>query len=119
MASRAADAHLEELMREIQRTLDADPEHPWCIHRLYEELLSDAPRGERVLELTERAADSLAEAGRARREAISAMTIGVHCQDCLYWSVRSPNARLSDFGPDYESPRILRRLASHFECHGL
>ncbi len=119
MPSRTAEPHVEELKREIQRTLDADPEHPWCVHRLYEELLSDEPRGVRVLDLTERAADALAEAGGARREAISAMTIGVHCQDSLYWSTRSPHARLADFGPEYESPTILRRLASHFECHGL
>jgi hypothetical protein len=108
-----------ELEARIERTLNGDPEHPWCKHRLFEELLPGERRSDRLLLITEAAADALAEAGRVRREPISAISIGVHCEDCLYWSTDSPNERLADFGPEYESPVILRRLASHFECHGL
>ncbi len=110
---------LATLKADIHRTLDAHPDQPWCVHRLYEEILPEVPRSDRVLQLIEGAADALAADGAARREAISATTIGVHCQDCLYWSSEAPQEHLAEFGPEYESPRILRRLASHFECHGL
>ncbi|MCI4337793.1 MAG: hypothetical protein L3J72_00595 [Thermoplasmata archaeon] len=112
----------EEMFKALQGALDANPERPWCVHRLYEEVL--VPAGslgdrDRLLEQTERAANALVAAGRARHEAVSALAIGVHCQDTVYWSTRSPYERLEEFGPEYESPTILRRLASHMRCHGL
>ncbi|MGB6500082.1 MAG: hypothetical protein WBG19_01580 [Thermoplasmata archaeon] len=109
------------LMTRIERALDGTPNRPWCVHRLYEEVLaSEAPGNrEQMLDTTQRAADALVSEGRAVREFVSAVGIGVHCEDSLYWSPRSSKQRLADFGPDYESPTILRRLASHFQCHGL
>jgi hypothetical protein len=112
----------EELLRVLQQALDEDAGRPWCVHRLYEEALLPAgllgQRG-RMLEQTERAANMLVAAGRARNESVSALAIGVHCSDTVYWSTRSPHSRLEEFGPDYESPTVLRRLASHMHCHGL
>jgi|HubBroStandDraft_1064217.scaffolds.fasta_scaffold02285_7 hypothetical protein len=109
------------LKDQIEATLDADPDRPWCVHRLYEELVATAIPGGRedMLVLTQTAADDLVMEGRAHREFVSAVGIGVHCEDSLYWSPESEKRTLADFGPEYESPRILRRLGSHFQCHGL
>lgn len=105
----------------IQEVLDRNVDQPWCVHRLYEEVVSgfgyeDRGRG---LEFTRVAADGLVRSGQARYEGVSAISIGVHCEDALYWSMKSPHTTLDQFGPQYESPTILRRLASHFQCHGL
>ena len=110
-----------ELLDQIEKLLDADIERPWCVHRLFDEILASADPSQRDgrLRVTELAADRLAELGRARREFVSAISIGVHCQDSLYWSIRSERTRLEEFGPEYETPTILRRLGSHFRCHGL
>jgi hypothetical protein len=116
------DAHsATPLKQRIAETLDHHPEEPWCVHRLFETLtppvgLFDRDRG---LDAARHAADELTEEGRARRELVSAISIGVHCDDSVYWSLRSGKARLAEFGPAYESPTILRRLGSHFQCHGL
>lgn len=72
-----------------------------------------------MLRLTRAAADDLATRGTVKREAVSAVAIGVHCEDELYWSALSPRDRLEEFGPEYQSPRVLQRLSSHFQCHGL
>ncbi|MGA9838935.1 MAG: hypothetical protein WBF81_03405 [Thermoplasmata archaeon] len=108
-------------MHRIQATLDETPERPWCVHRLYEELLAKGPSPSRDdgLVVTQGAADDLVTAGRAHREFVSAVGIGVHCEDSLYWSRHSEKTSLAEFGPEYESPTVLRRLASHFQCHGL
>ncbi len=111
-----------QLMDQIETTLNADLDRPCCIHRLYESVAEPFRQGEildSLLSTVEGAAEELARRGRARSEAISAVSIGVHCQDTVYWSVRSPNQTLRDFGPEYDSPMILRRLASHIRCHGL
>jgi hypothetical protein len=110
-----------DLKSRIEEVLDRDPDRPWCVHRLYEELIatwSAAPRDD-MLEVTRKAAEDLVQEGRAQREFVSAIGIGVHCEDSVYWAEASAKHRLSDFGPEYESPTILRRLASHFQCHGL
>jgi hypothetical protein len=109
------------LKSRIERTLAGTPDRPWCVHRLYEEILTSEPPGSRdeMLDSTQRAADDLVSEGRAVREFVSAVGIGVRCEDSLYWSPKSSKRTLSDFGPEYESPTILRRLASHFQCHGL
>jgi hypothetical protein len=105
----------------IEETLNEEPEKPWCVHRLYETLVARTAPGDREegLRETRQAADQLSQEGRVRREAVSAVSIGVHCEDSLYWSVRSPKRRLEEFGPEYEAPTILHRLASHMQCHGL
>jgi hypothetical protein len=110
-----------ELPDLIARILDGDPNQPWCVHRIYEEVISpDSPYDRRSgLSATREAADRLVHDGRAQFETVSAISIGVHCEDALYWSLRSSKKCLDDFGPEYESPTILRRLASHFQCHGL
>jgi len=109
------------LSERIENTLNDSPDLPWCIHRLYEELLPSGAPEERdgLLLETKTAADSLVRAGRAGGETVSAVSIGVHCQDSLYWSTLAGKQRLEQFGPEYESPTILRRLASHMYCHGL
>jgi hypothetical protein len=105
----------------ILEVLDTHSGQPWCVHRLYEEVVSgfgyeDRGRG---LDITRGAADGLVQSGRARYEGVSAISIGVHCEDAMYWSMKSPYTSLDQFGPSYESPTILQRLASHFQCHGL
>jgi hypothetical protein len=116
-----SDSVTAPLPDRIERTLNETPERPWCVHRLYDELLAaDAPEDRDGLLLqTKAAADGLVRAGRAKGETVSAVSIGVHCQDSVYWSPTAGKQRLEDFGPEYESPTILRRLASHMYCHGL
>ncbi|MGI0128905.1 MAG: hypothetical protein ACREDE_08265 [Thermoplasmata archaeon] len=111
----------QDLKSRIEIVIDATPDRPWCVHRLYEELLTTGGPGSRdvLLDATRRAADDLVREGRVQREFVSAIGIGVHCEDSLYWPRTSDRHRLADFGPEYESPTVLRRLASHFECHGL
>lgn len=110
-----------DLKDRIETVLDETPDRPWCVHRLYEELLATGSPNSRevLLEVTRRAADELVDDGRAQREFVSAIGIGVHCEDSLYWPNDSGKRTLADFGPEYDSPTILRRLASHFQCHGL
>ncbi|MCI4363030.1 MAG: hypothetical protein L3K13_01815 [Thermoplasmata archaeon] len=117
----ATGALPDHLVQKIQRVLDANPDVPWCMHRLYEDIVTPELIGGRdsLLELTERAANLLVKEGRAQFEAVSTLAIGVHCQDSVYWSIQSGKRRLEEFGPEYESPRVLRRLASHMQCHGL
>jgi hypothetical protein len=114
-------ANSAELKDRILLTIDGDPARPWCVHRLYEELLArrGPERREENLLQTQQAADSLVADGRARREFVSAVGIGVHCEDSLYWSMQASQRRLADFGPEYESPIVLQRLASHVQCQGL
>jgi hypothetical protein len=109
------------LTERIESALNETPDVPWCIHRLYEELVpSRDPRDRDGLLLeTQHAADSLVREGRAAGETVSAVSIGVHCQDSVYWSKLAGKEHLEQFGPEYESPTILRRLASHMYCHGL
>jgi hypothetical protein len=112
---------LDALMARIEAALNVEPYRPWCIHRLCEEIVApEIPRDrDGLLRLTEQMADELTSEGRAQREPVSALSIGVHCQDSLYWSVKANEHRLEEFGPEYEIPTILHRLASHMYCHGL
>jgi hypothetical protein len=112
---------LSPLATRIDVALNEDVDRPWCVHRLYEKLVSGQATASRdnMLEVTQRAAEELVRLGRARREYVSAIGIGVHCEDALYWTARSDRSQLSDFGPEYESPTILHRMASHFQCRGL
>jgi hypothetical protein len=114
-------ASAPNLVERITAVLEENPERPMCIHRLYEEVVANLMPGERdsMLGVTERAADEVVAQGFARKEFVSAISIGVHCEDCMYWSVQSKRQRLEEFGPAYESPAILNRMASHFRCHGL
>ena len=109
------------LKERIESVLDGSPDRPWCVHRLYEELVAGPSTSARddMLVVTRNTAEELVIEGRVRREFVSAIGIGVHCEDSLYWSRESEKTQLADFGPEYESPTVLRRLASHFECHGL
>jgi hypothetical protein len=110
-----------EFKDQIAAALEESPDRPWCVHRLCEHLLGPrAPGGrEDTLALTLEAANELVMEGRAQREFVSAIGIGVHCEDSLYWSPTSGRQTLAEFGPEYESPVILQRLASHIQCHGL
>jgi hypothetical protein len=127
MATHAAEREgvssmpLATLRERIESAVAEEPLRPWCVHRLYEELA--APDGsvdrDHGLLQCQYAADFLAHDGRIRRETVSAVTIGVQCQDTVYWSTESECERLEEFGPDYEAPAILHRLGAHFQCHGL
>lgn len=110
-----------DLKSRIETVIDETPDRPWCVHRLYEELLvSESPNSREVLLVaTRNAADELVQEGKVQREFVSAIGIGVQCEDALYWPRTSERHALADFGPEYESPTILRRLASHFQCRGL
>jgi hypothetical protein len=112
---------LATLRERIEAALAEEPLRPWCVHRLYEDLTDPDGRWDREHGLfqTQYAADVLASEGRVRRESVSAVTIGVQCQDTVYWSLHSECERLEEFGPDYETPAILHRLGAHFQCHGL
>jgi hypothetical protein len=114
-------ADFEALMDRIAAALDQDPDRPWCVHGLYEQVAKPFEPAERedVLTRTRLAADMLVEHGRARFEPVNAVAIGVQCQDWTYWSARSSHDRLEQFGPEYETPVVLRRLVSHFQCRGL
>jgi hypothetical protein len=114
-------AEFEALMDRIAAALDRDLSRPWCVHGLLEEVRPSYAPEERedLLLRTHLAADMLVDHGRARFESVNALAIGVHCQDWTYWSARSPNERLEQFGPEYESAVVLRRLVSHFQCRGL
>jgi hypothetical protein len=109
------------LTRQIDEALNQLPLRPWCIHGLLVETFEGSGPGERdrLLQEIERAAEQLVRDGRARHEAVSAVSIGVHCEDSMFWSTKSPKSALEAFGPEYESPTILRRLASHMYCRGL
>jgi len=110
-----------DLKERIKTTLEEYPDRPWCVHRLYEEIVPrGSPRGrDELLEVTRHAADDLVTEGSARREFVSATAIGIQCEDALYWSRQSGKTVLAEFGPEYESPTILRRLGSHIQCRGL
>ncbi|HXQ79452.1 MAG: hypothetical protein WB788_06495 [Thermoplasmata archaeon] len=116
-----ARATVSPLALRIDAALNQDLDRPWCVHRLYEELpLPPVPESrEDKLIITQRAADELVTVGRAQREYVSATAIGVHCEDVLYWSTKARRVHLADFGPEFESPTVLQRLASHFQCRGL
>ncbi|MGA8710267.1 MAG: hypothetical protein WB786_03435 [Thermoplasmata archaeon] len=116
-----ATVSLSPLATRIEAALNDDLERPWCVHRLYEEFVSTpgATSREDLLAVTQRAAEELVRVGHARQEYVSATTIGVHCEDTLYWSSRSTRQRLADFGPAYEWPTVVQRLGSHFQCRGL
>jgi len=116
-----ATVDLSDLALTIDSLLEGDLDRPWCVHRLYEALLPlvGAARREDMLSATQRASDDLVAIGKARREYVSAIAIGVHCEDALYWSARSEHQRLEEFGPEFEPPAVLRRLAAHFQCRGL
>jgi len=88
---------------------------------MYEDLISppDSTSRDDQLVVIQRAAEELVARGHVRREAISAVSIGVHCEDTLYWSVEANKLRLADFGPEYEWPTVLQRLGSHIQCRGL
>jgi hypothetical protein len=105
----------------IEAAVNDEPFRPWCVHRLHEELGGPDPTEDREYQLmaTQLAADQLADRGRLLRQEVSAVTIGVHCQDTLYWSPKAGFSSVDEFGPDYESPALLRRLGTHFLCHGL
>ncbi len=112
---------LSKRAAQIDSALKADVERPWCVHRIYEELFQtpDATSRDDLLVATQRAAEELVVAGSARKESISAFSIGVHCEDTLYWSVETDKRKLADFGPEYEWPTVLQRLGSHIQCRGL
>jgi hypothetical protein len=115
------DASLDRLEEQIESSLNHEPDRPRCVHGLYEELLApgSASNRDNLLDLTRKAAEDLVEHGRARRRYVSAIAIGAHCEDAVYWSVESPHRELEDFGPEFEQLAVARRLASHFQCHGL
>lgn len=114
-------ARFDEVKGRIEAALNERPDRPYCQHRLYREVVAPAidPGSSDLLMATQLAGRELAKEGRARCEAVSTLSIGVHCEDWVFWSMRSSRTRLDEFGPDYESPAILYRLASHFQCHGL
>lgn len=118
MADPRSRTRLEE---QIESSLNQDPERPRCVHGLYEELLAPGSQDDRddLLDLTRQAAEDLVERGLARRRYISAIAIGAHCEDSVYWSAQSPHRELEEFGPEFEQLAVARRLASHFQCHGL
>jgi hypothetical protein len=113
---------LAPVVSRIAHAIEADQERPWCVHRIYEEVLKPwktTGGRDNMLSLAREAIDELVRRGAVRSEPISAISIGAHCDDLLIWSPHSSAKHLSDFGPDYEVPRVLQRLVSHLECQGL
>jgi hypothetical protein len=114
-------ASLPALREGIRIVLSQEPWRPRCVHGLYEELTEAHGLADRdvLLMRTQLAADELAADGELYREAVSAVMIGVECQDTLYWSKHAGIQDIEKFGPDYERLAVLHRLGAHFRCHGL
>jgi len=110
-----------DLQTRVEATLNDSPDRPICVHGLFETLQEPEPTGprEEVVELVRRAAENLVRDGQAQHAFVSAIAVGAHCEDEVFWSSRSPFRRLEEFGPEFEQFAVARRLASHFECHGL
>jgi hypothetical protein len=113
-----AIAHLQD---QVEATLNESPDRPICVHGLFETLKETEPSGprEQVVELLRKAAENLVRDGQAQHAFVSAIAVGAHCEDEVFWTSRSPFRRLEEFGPEFEPFAVARRLASHFECHGL
>jgi hypothetical protein len=109
------------LQDQIETTLDDSPDRPICVHGLYETLKDGEVTGKReeVVELLRSAAENLVREGHAHHAFVSAIAVGAHCEDEVFWSAHSPHHHLEEFGPEFEPYAVARRLASHFECHGL
>jgi len=109
------------LKDQIVASLNDSPDRPICVHGLYESLKEGSPGAGRddMVERVRRAAEHLVQEGQAHRAFVSAIAIGAHCEDEVFWSARSPYRTLEDFGPEFDQLAVARRLASHFECHGL
>ena len=110
-----------KLMECVEDALNHDLERPWCVHRLVEEVIRPAGSATRTISWkssNKRAWPYVGE-GRAQFELVSALAIGAHCEDALFWSARAHQRELADFGPEYEAPWVLERLVSHFQCRGL
>ena len=117
----ARPTELDGLKDQIESTLNESIDRPICIHGLYETVKEGdlgAARGE-LVERVRAAAENLVQEGHAHRAYVSAIAIGAHCEDEVFWSARSPHRKLAEFGPEFEQLAVARRLASHFECHGL
>ena len=117
-----ADALLASLRAGVEASIAEEPLQPWCVHRLTETLqdpTGNEEERERQLMITQLAADQLAAEGKLMRASVNAVALGVHCEDVLYWSPKAGFDRVAQFGPDYEEMAVLRRLGSHFRCHGL
>ncbi|MCI4373376.1 MAG: hypothetical protein L3K02_07030 [Thermoplasmata archaeon] len=109
------------LKDQIESSLNDSPDRPICVHGLYETIKEADPaaRREDMVESVRAAAEDLVQEGHAQHAYVSAIAIGAHCEDEVFWSSRSPNQHLEEFGPEFEQLAVARRLASHFECHGL
>jgi hypothetical protein len=105
----------------IEAALNESPDRPICVHGLYETLkeTEPVPPRDETLEALRGAAENLVREGHAHHAFVSAIAVGAHCEDEVFWSARSPFHQLEEFGPDFEQFALARRLASHFECHGL
>lgn len=119
MAARADPA--PGLKAHIESNLHDSVDRPICVHGLYESLKDDLPSTGRddLVEKVRSAAEALVAEGQARHAYVSAIAIGAHCEDEVFWSSRSPHQRLEEFGPEFDPMEVARRLASHFVCHGL
>jgi hypothetical protein len=109
------------LKAQIAANLDESADRPICVHGLYERVQEGAPDVSRdlLIEQVRSAAEDLVHEGLARRAYVSAIAIGAHCEDEVFWSARSPHQQLEEFGPEFDSLAIARRLASHIQCRGL
>jgi hypothetical protein len=109
------------LKDQIEANLNESIDRPICVHGLYETIREADPsaRREDLVESVRAAAEDLVQEGHALHAYVSAIAIGAHCEDEVFWSSRSPNQRLEEFGPEFEQLTVARRLVSHFECHGL
>jgi hypothetical protein len=112
---------VDGLKERIEANLNDSPERPICVHGLCETLQDADPTASRevLVESVRAAAEDLVQEGHAQHAYVSAIAIGAHCEDEVFWSARSPYQHLEEFGPEFEQLTVARRLASHFECHGL
>jgi hypothetical protein len=112
---------VEVLQEQIEASLNESLERPICVHGLYETVKDADPAAPRddLVERVRSAAENLVREGHAQHAYVSAIAIGAHCEDEVFWSSRSPCQRLEEFGPEFDPLAVARRLASHFECHGL
>jgi hypothetical protein len=109
------------LEAQIESSLNDSPDRPICVHGLYETVKDADPTVARdqMVEQVRAAAEHLVQEGHAHHAFVSAIAIGAHCEDAVFWSAHSRHHLLEEFGPEFDQIAVARRLASHFECHGL
>ncbi|MGA8275148.1 MAG: hypothetical protein WB789_01055 [Thermoplasmata archaeon] len=112
---------VDDLKEQIEANLNDSLDRPICVHGLYKTIKEADPGTHRddLAEGVRAAAEDLVQEGHAQHAYVSAIAIGAHGEDEVFWSSHSPHQHPEEFGPEFEQLSVARRLAALFECHGL